>query len=176
MANRAYLFASDQETYLLDSDWDRAEDCRYYDSRHTIPYGWFFFFDAVDIVTVNVVSGSSWWQETKFRAEKERAVANFRRRIPLIIDTFTFGFPADGLLTDFCSDVESLSGSYLLMDPEAIFRGGGWGTDEQIARRCREIVGAIADPTSSGADVRRAIGGGQFSIEDTMQYHRYVVG
>ena len=79
MANRAYLYTSDRP-----DNWERPQE-DYYDSRWTIPLAWFFFYKPSDIRMVDVHSGGSHWQEVKFSAEKQTALARFAAREPLLM-------------------------------------------------------------------------------------------
>src|SRR5687767_10478782 len=63
MANRAYLYP--HATSAFERRKAGLPD-RYYDSRHTIPVGWFFFFRARDVVLLDMGG----WQQVKLAAPK----------------------------------------------------------------------------------------------------------
>jgi len=156
MANRAYLYPSDNETYLLDSDWEGMSDGPCYDSRHTIPVSWFFFFDSVDIVEVNILSvrPKSWYQEPKLRGVKEDCVARFRRCISALLKVVGTNFDAEDRLQRFVETVERWPGQYLLMDPVEIITGGSF-RDEDVIPLWQSLFQSIIDAKEAQFDASR---------------------
>lgn len=114
MANRAYLFATETDNI------DKLEsfESPYYDSRWVIPILWFLFFnaDSVKLKTVNI--GNACWQELILFETKEKALASFENRLPLIKkyfeDSLYRHFEVD--YAAFFSKVKSWSGKYLVIN------------------------------------------------------------
>ncbi len=130
MANRAYLYSSDRP-----DNWERPKK-DYYDSRWTIPLAWFFFYGPDDVRMVDVHFQGSHWQEVKFSAEKQTALALFAARLRLLM-ALVEGKISSATVREFVAILENRAGRYLLMDPGPV-PGGMFGDDplhaEQFAR------------------------------------------
>lgn len=115
MANRAYLYPHPRPVF------ERSESGlpeRYYDSRHTIPLAWFFFFRPADVVMANVQD----WQEVKLAAPKAAALDLFRSRRPLL-DRHLPEKPLMDAATALIDDLNRWPGEYLLLDPAEVVDG-----------------------------------------------------
>jgi hypothetical protein len=132
MANRAYLYSSDRP-----DAWALPEE-DYYDSRHTIPLAWFFFYRPDDIRMVDAYFGASHWQEVKFSAEKQTALALFTARQRLLMSVVG-GRVSREKVARFVETVTNRPGRFLLMDPMEVL--GGISEDDLIdAERFARIV------------------------------------
>lgn len=116
MANRAYLYSSDQP-----DAWERLDE-DYYDSRWTIPLAWFFFYRPENIRMVEAHYGNSHWQEVKFSADKRDALVLFATREPLLM-SLTEGKLSRDMVAEFAETVKKWSGCFLLMDPREVLGG-----------------------------------------------------
>jgi hypothetical protein len=139
MANRAYLFSGDRDDPEV---WHRHNDI-YYDSRWTVPLSWWFFFRVPDIRLVNIQYGESSWHEVKFVADKAKALAAFAERRELL-SSLTKTPDGEEVITHFLDTVRAWPGTYLLMDPEEAFTGGG-EPEEGHQLRCVRILAALED-------------------------------
>lgn len=151
MANRAYLFSSDRD----DPNVWRHQGDFYYDSRWTIPLSWWFLFRATNIRLVDVRYGSSAWQEVKFVADKDNALAAFISRRGLLLRVLGLT-EDDDVISNFFDTVYAWPGKYLLMDPEEVF-GGGDEPDEGHHHRCLRILGTIDTNDSVVKGVAEAV-------------------
>jgi len=113
MANRAYLYSSDRP-----DGWEVPEQ-DYYDSRHSIPLAWFFFYQPNDIRMVDVHYQNSKWQEVKLSAEMPSALNLFAMRKSLLMSMVQDRLGLD-TIDEFIAKVQNRSGKYLLMNPEEI--------------------------------------------------------
>src|SRR5829696_9195592 len=98
MANRAYLYPHPRPAF---ERFEFGLPERYYDSRHTIPLGWFFFFRAADVTLVE--TKNPWPDVMVTAAPKAAALDLFRARRPLLAP-YLVGQPlleaAEGLVED----------------------------------------------------------------------------
>ena len=171
MANRAYLFSGDRD----DPDAWRHRGEIYYDSRWTIPLSWWFFFRAPDIRWVDVNYDGSSWQEVKFVADKDEAMAAFVERRELLL-TVLSAPASDEVISHFFNTLLTWPGKYLLMDPEEVFGEGG--EDEEVHyRRCLRILDTIDAKGSVAKDVAEAVSVySSVEFESQDKFIRQVVG
>ncbi len=136
MANRAYLYSDDRP-----DAWDQP-DQGYYDSRGSIPLAWFYFFKPEDVRLINVLQ----WQEVRFSAVKDSAVALFERRKPLLLSIVSDKLSGDAVAR-FINAVKGRPGHYLLMNPDDVIggMGFGYGDDEEHANRFADILAILGD-------------------------------
>jgi hypothetical protein len=106
MANRAYLYPH------VTSAFERRLPHRYYDSRHTIPAGWFFFFRARDVVLLDMGG----WQQVKLAAPKGAALKRFGSRRPLL-DRYLVEQPLQDAAAGLVRRLDSWPGEFLFLDP-----------------------------------------------------------
>jgi hypothetical protein len=129
MANRAYLFTHSS----LDFPRRHPED--YYDSRHSIPIAWFFFFDLTHI-RLDRVEG---WFELRCAAAKTDAISLYRSRRQLLQP-----FLVDDLLREWSerivSDIARRAGSYLLLESSEVTQD-----DERDYEQFLAITRALED-------------------------------
>lgn len=151
MANRAYLFSSDRDDPEV---WHRHTDI-YYDSRWTVPLSWWFFFRVPDLRLVNIQYGEASWDEVKFVADKAQALAAFAERRELL-SSLTKTPDGEEIITHFLDAVRAWSGTYLLMDPEEPFTGGG-EPEEGHQLRCLRILAGIDAQGAAVEDVAAAL-------------------
>ena len=135
MANRAYLYSSNRR-----DDWECPER-DYYDSRHTIPLAWFFFFRPDDIRIVDVRDGGSQWQEVKLSAEKQNSLDLFAARQPLLRLLVEDGVTREKT-AHFLATIERRPGRFLLMEPREVLDGIGYDdeVDAQIFMRILQLL------------------------------------
>ncbi|MBI3409142.1 MAG: hypothetical protein HY040_12415 [Planctomycetes bacterium] len=150
MANRAYLYSSDRPDAWGFPDED------YYDSRHTIPLAWFFFYQPGDIRIVNVHYNGSHWQEVKFSTEKESALVLFAARQPLVMSLVEGRISAE-TVTTFVTTVAKRRGRFLQMNPGSVL--SAMPDDDPIhAERFARILELLGRCEGSGEEaVREAI-------------------
>jgi hypothetical protein len=110
MANRAYLYPSEHATF---AEWRKEPP--YYDSRHSIPVGWFFFFRRSDVMLVDVQD----WQEVKLAAPKALALELFQARRPLL-EPYLSGQLLQDAAAAIVGDLNRWAGDYLFMDPAEV--------------------------------------------------------
>jgi hypothetical protein len=150
MANRAYLFSKDS----LDGDaWNRPQS-PYYDSRWTIPIGWFFLFLPDNMLYHEVKYMNSSWTELKLATSKERAMQNFKNRIHLMQAL------VNNRLTPlwfeiFINKVADWQGEFILLDPAEIFAGGEVKGGHEAA--FKHILHTIANVRASVTSMRLAV-------------------
>jgi hypothetical protein len=128
MANRAYLYSRNE--YSL-KEWDYP-GVYYYDSRHNIPVGWFFFFRGDDLRMIDVhsnVSGSH-WQEVKFVANRERAIELFIQR-RYLLDRLIGNQIDNEKISELLREISNWTGKYLLMDPVSVLGAMSHCDDDQ---------------------------------------------
>lgn len=109
MANRAYLFTHTS----LDFPGKLPED--YYDSRHSIPIAWFFFFDLTHVRLDRVGS----WFELRCAARKSDAVRLYRSRRKLL-EQFLIDDSLRESSERIVSDISGRAGNYLLMESSEV--------------------------------------------------------
>jgi hypothetical protein len=144
MANRAYLFASNTAEPEV---WEKSFHEPYYDSRHGMPLGWFFFFGPGNIQMINVKSDyGSEWQEVKLFVVKSEALELFKSRYWTLIE---IAARLNASYVDrLFSDVQAWPGHYLLMNPVEVVED-----DEDDARRFAEILTAIDTKPNNPATI-----------------------
>jgi hypothetical protein len=145
MANRAYLYPHPRPSFER-SELGLPE--RYYDSRHVIPIGWFFFFRTPDVVLLDVES----WQEAKLVAPKAAALDLFRSRRPLL-DRYLREQPLFDAAETLVSDLARWPGDYLLLEPGAVLDSSSAEEDVRHASQFRRITESLdaADPEQMAA-------------------------
>src|SRR5215203_305411 len=82
MANRAYLFSSENGNFRLDRD-----ETPYYDSRWNIPLLWFLFFEETSIKmrsNFDYDEPRNTWQEAILVENKDLAIERFEKMKPMI--------------------------------------------------------------------------------------------
>ena len=109
MANRAYLYP--HATSAFERRKSRLPE-RYYDSRHTIPVGWFFFFRARDVLLLDMCG----WQQVKLAAPKAAALRRFGSRRPLLAPHLAVK-PWQDAAEALVRRLASWPGEFLLLDP-----------------------------------------------------------
>ena len=138
MANRSYLYSTDSAAY----ENVRPEE-NYYDSRHVIPFSWFFFYRVQDIAMINVTSDGSTWQEVKLAREKDMALQAFTHTQPLLSRLVGTRI-GNRSIADFIDTIRCWGGRYLWMDPEevlgAMSQDDKWHTSRFA--RILELIGA----------------------------------
>ena len=135
MANRAYLYPSDRIEF---AGW--RERRPYYDSRHTIPIGWFFFFHPRDVLLVDVQD----WKEVKLAAPKAPALKVFAARRPLL-EPYLEGQPLQDAAAAIVRDLERWPGKYLLMDPVEVVE------DDKRHKKQFEDILSMFEPGADGS-------------------------
>ncbi|WP_309723377.1 hypothetical protein, partial [Armatimonas sp.] len=113
MANRAYLTTHDllgvnKTTLLL------AADCRYFDSRWTIPLAWLFFFRPEELV---VIDEDGWGPMLRLVADRLSACDYFTQKRPLLealAGNMEFMLPLDRL---YSRVRDWRQGKYLILIP-----------------------------------------------------------
>jgi hypothetical protein len=118
MANRAYLFSNNS---FGEDAWNRPQS-HYYDSRWTIPIGWFFLFLPDDMLYHRVKYMDSSWNELKLATSKECAIQNFKNRIHLLQTLVDNRLRSDQFET-FINTIAGWQGEFILLDPEQVFGG-----------------------------------------------------
>jgi hypothetical protein len=166
MANRAYLFSSNS---IDGNAWNRPESF-YYDSRWTIPIGWFFLFLPDDILYLEVKYMDSSWNELKLATSKERAILNFKNRIHLLQALVGNRLRPDQFEA-FINTIAGWPGKFVLLDPEQVFGGGEpEGGNEAAFER---ILHTIADVCVSVPDIKLAL---KFYVDLTNTEDKYFEG
>lgn len=151
MANRAYLYPHPSPAF---ERFGPGLPERYYDSRHTIPIGWFFLFRIRDVVLVDVQD----WHEVKLAAPKAAALDLFRARRPLL-DRYLLGTPLLDAATALVNDLDRWPGEYLLLDPAEVI-GGTDGDDPHHKSQFESITESLdaSQPERIDAALRPYVG------------------
>ena len=123
MANRAYLYSNDAY------EWRPIEP--YFNSRWNIPLAWFFFYSETNIFLADVKYEDDSWEELKLVAQKDQAVKTFTDRIPLLSAILQHRYNGTHI-DDLLGKVTQWSGSFLLLDPQEVFGGGGYDIEFHI--------------------------------------------
>jgi hypothetical protein len=146
MANRAYLFSSDRADYNSPHLWTEYVNARrYYDSRWTVPFAWFFLYLDPDLKMVE--------QEPKFFAPRSEALANIRDKMPLLLEVAGPEFDSKAVMERFVKTIGQWQGKYFLLEPFEIFQD-----DEQDFVNSLRILRRIAEPNATARDVIEALG------------------
>lgn len=123
MANRAYLYVSDNDD-SDDSEYgaslDRSLALPYCDSRHAIPFAWFFFFMPDDVR----VRAPFALADIHLVSPKNVAVSRFERRIPLLFSITRNRYDSDTWVHRFLVWVRKWEGRYLCLDTSEILEEG----------------------------------------------------
>ena len=173
MANRAYLYSLDNDDYNNPENWERVSrrEIPYYDSRWNIPYAWFFLFRSSDVKMIGVLSGNSYWQETKFFTDKARAINIFAERKPLLLQMAVSPFDTEVMCEQFISRIAERSGKYLCLDPSSVFDGFIPETDEENFAHCTHILEQIEAQDTTPENIKAVIGYySKFEYEDEMSF------
>lgn len=155
MANRAYLFSKDKPNAERPlSDWEP-----YYDSRHIIPFAWWFLFEPSDIKLVDIVSDGRFfevaqWQEVRFIANRNDALKRFSGRQRFLLDITGNKFDTS-CIQRFYERLCKRPGEYLLMNPDEILQDDG----DKDALHCTRILEAIGSTQPSEREIKIAIWG-----------------
>ncbi len=155
MANRAYLFSNDS------GEFERLGHLAglYFDSRWVIPAAWLFLYGTEDITQVGVTFEDATWEEVKLRAPKDRALARFEARRP-VLTRLLDGRLGEAAVEEFVGTLRGWPGRFLLMDPEEVL-GGGSDAEREHATRFEVLRLLDADPVpldAVAAEVERYVG------------------
>jgi hypothetical protein len=121
MANRAYLFATDQPEC-----WEHNTQV-YYDSRHTIPVAWWLLFEPADVRLIERVRTGPMHPQMKsrkyhclrLRTERLLAVERFARKRTLL-DVLVKGRIDPRRVAYFQANLSNWSGKHLVMEADEI--------------------------------------------------------
>jgi len=83
MANRAYLFSSENVDYLFNRNVTS-----YYDSRWIVPLLWFLFFNVDSLSLKTIKIDNQTWQKPVLIESKKIAVERFVHRFPFVKEYF----------------------------------------------------------------------------------------
>ena len=120
MANRAYLFFDDQ---IKQGEVCRDDDSFYMDSRHTLPYLWFLFFDLTCLRFRPVFYGDSAWHEEFLVEDWPVARARFLRRLERLRPQLQPYLEAANYVEDgseILPILERFEQRYLILDPSEL--------------------------------------------------------
>lgn len=152
MANRAYLYSSDNpEEWECPGRYLRPGE-PYYDSRWLIPLAWLYFFDPEDVSLIEVEQ----WFEVRLRVEKKLAIERFDTRLPLLKSRID-GRIDETMLDTFMLNVETRSGHYLYIEPNEVLGGFYSESDETHATQIQDILALIDTPPGLDPDLEQAI-------------------
>ncbi|MFN7141516.1 MAG: hypothetical protein ACK4UN_19485, partial [Limisphaerales bacterium] len=121
----------------------------YYDSRHNIPFAWFFFFHSLNLRMVDVHFRDTAWREVRLFASKEAALSLFLQRKQMLLQAVHHAIePA--LIDDFANLVAQRPGKNLVMDPHE--GTDGWSDEENFSNFSR-----ILRSIETGASVESVV-------------------
>lgn len=142
MANRAYLFAADSPSLNWPEMLQEENRYLYYDSRHSLPLAWLFFF-RTDTIKLD-------GDEIYFATDRNSACDYFRTKQSLLQE---IAGSKPGSLEEIHSKVsEWPSGRFLVMRPVSV--GDFYSENLPYVQR---ILNAIEIPEANAELVRQAI-------------------
>ena len=145
MANRAYLYSSEDSEHW---DFNSLEECPYYDSRHTFPLLWWFFFEEGDVFFKDISYHNSTWKEARLRADKLTGIARFKKFTKKWNDRFSGLISKDDIRL-FLKTIKNWEGKYLFVDPAEIFEGNGKQDLNKVVQFLRDLTDLEKAPYSN---------------------------
>lgn len=145
MANRAHLYANDNDDPDDSQYWMRIRSgfehpcC---DSRHTIPFAWFFFFMPDDVKIHDPFNLA----EIRLVAPKDVAVSRFERRIPLLFSITQNRYDSDRWVHRFLAWIRKWEAPYLCFDTSEILEEGADSHLEDCVEFLRSLDQTPPDP------------------------------
>jgi hypothetical protein len=173
MANRAYLFATDNENYRLDRD-----KIPYYDSRWNIPLLWFLFFEENSIKTRTATvydQPDKPWNETILIDRKNAAIERFVKSLPNLDRLFSL---PNIDIEKFVGGIENWQGNSLILDPCEIIQDEGEKPDSKTLNEFSRALKLLANEETEKAVQILDIYAGEFKVvgETASNFTNYFIG
>lgn len=150
MANRAILYSTDKEK---PEDLNRNDDIYYFDSRHSIPVAWFFFFREVSICSHDITFNQSSWKEIYLFSYKNDAITLYQSRISILIK-LTNGLIKQDIALKICEVLKKYPGSKLLLNGSQVIEEEDHNL---VSKQIAAILNSIENPFTTPEEFKKII-------------------
>lgn len=151
MANRAYLYAREESVFRRLYEEHTAP--WYYDSRHYIPFSWFFFFMPEDVKLIGVdvshdpvlrsLPGQPHVvEEVRLICKRPLALDRFARRRQLL-EALVCPSLDPSEISELVRRVQLWTGEYLAVNPDEVLGGGCLNSPESAVEAIRSTIDQI---------------------------------